>query len=994
MSNLKAHYQHKRVIMYLFILMASFCQIAYAQCLPPTAAEITSNNATCLSNGSITVNSVSEGGTENYEFALYSHDNQNLVKPWQSSNHLPGIGRGTYILRVRKVCAPGVSQEFTKEVTVGGNYIQPSISNVTINKNSKCNDGMLTVTGQGGNGAYQFALVNSINEPEPVSNYVRTPNASGVFDNLAAGEYYVRIYDECGSFATRTATIGQLAASDPFTENTVHLEYYPCDSMTYTFSNDLSNAAYLELGVPHEKKRFWIIHPNGTLDTVDYKSFFTSPYLLGPGPKFHLSKLGDYGTGPFPGTGGVWPKNYTIGYKDECGNIFTHTYTIQKPVLEWDIIANGAGDACGFRNYFVAYRNMGTAPGFTYVRLKDAHLSLSKDGGVTWEEPAIKSGAPSSFDYVNPFELATDTTYNICLRLCGVTTCKSVTTPSLGAISVEGWESSLESCPGLTGYYVTYIDNAIFPVSVEMVSGPSGQSFTPFSYESSFSVLNAQSTMFKDLVPGSYTFKFTDACGRTTNLNIDLTHPRLQYNIQEIVSNCTSGNMEIISSSGTGYWYNSYKPEHIGPRTTIRILNLDNTEALGSYDYDIYAQVSGANYIHSISAGILHTYLEIGKTYKVRVYDKIMGDVNTSCNFAETTFTWTGGSLDLSNSLAVNCPSNPAGTIAAVATGGSGYVYSLYKDSVNPANLIAGPQTSNIFNNIPSDNYVLTVQDNCGRGTQRNISFDETSNLPISYSSSTQPCVGSTFIMHSVNIPNATYRWLKDGNLIAGETTNSLTLSQVSLADAGIYTMEVVLGDCQVAQSTFNIDPGKCNQPLPVTLISFSGRYTESAVQLSWSTTEEVNSSKFEVEKSLDGKSWKRVGEIPAQGASISLHQYHLADYYPSSGVSYYRLKMIDQDNSYAYSRVISITIKDSTKPLFLTEIFPNPATDIIRIKTSEWKEVHKLEVFDVTGRIVMHITNPTDPSIIVSSLNNGTYILRLIKQNGETALNKFIIRR
>lgn len=985
-------YLYKGIKICLFIVLASFWQMAFSQCLPPTAVETTSTNSTCLSNGSINVTSVSGGSTENYEVALYSQDNLNLVKPWQSGTLLDNIGSGTYTLRVRVVCDPGISTVYTKQVIVGGNYVQPNVSNITVNRHSQCNDGKITVIGSGGQGQYTFALVPTLNEPEPVANYIVSPSSSRTFENLPAGTYYVRIYDECGSFSTRTATINSITTADPFTATNMYLEYFPCDSIAYRFDNLTRDFGTFQSNTVDKNKRFWIIHPNGTLDTLE--SFNNTLGSISFRAKFHVSKMGNYGTGLFPGTsGGIWPKNYTIGYKDACGNVYTHTYTIQKPEFEWDIAKSLGSDnnnTCSEEDYYIRYRLMGTAPGFRFVRLTDTQVSISKNGGTTWEN--VSTVFSTNGDYVSTFTLTRNSSLNICLRICGIASCKPFTVPAIGPISVSGWESSLHSCPGLSGYHISSVNDAIFPVSVQMISGPTGQSFVPFSYESFSTLLNAQSKMLTDLLPGSYTFRLTDACGRITNLNFNLSNPRQQIVVDEIVSNCASGNLEI-SSRGSGYWVNNYNSISNRNLTRVSILNLDNTNAIGTVSYS--ATGDGLNFIHSIPFSILNSNLQIGKTYKVRVYSTgAGGDAFTSCNFAETTFTWSGGGIDLSNSLAVICPPSTLGTIAAVASGGTGYTYSLYANSVDPSNLLRGPQSSNFFNNVPIGNFVLTAQDDCGRGTQKNISFDATSSLPIFYSSTTHPCPGSVFTISSITIPGASYRWFKDGNLITGATDSKLILSSVKLEDAGVYTVEATINSCQVSQSSLEINPSKCDEPLPVTLTYLSGSYNEGLVTLSWATADEINSSKFEVQKSIDGYLWNYLGEIAAHGESSTLQKYHFVDSEPVHGKSYYRLKMIDKNYSYEYSRAISIEIGDQNINDLLTEIFPNPATDILEIKSSDWNEITQLEVLDQTGQIILNVSEPKDPKLKVTGLKSGVYILRIIKRSGESAVNRFVIVR
>ena len=61
------------------------------------------------------------------------------------------------------------------------------------------------------------------------------------------------------------------------------------------------------------------------------------------------------------------------------------------------------------------------------------------------------------------------------------------------------------------------------------------------------------------------------------------------------------------------------------------------------------------------------------------------------------------------------------------------------------------------------------------------------------------------------------------------------------------------------------------------------------------------------MEKSLDGKEWKRFHEVEGNGFSSSIHEYTEYDMYPSPGINYYRLKQVDYDGKYEYSGHVNV---------------------------------------------------------------------------------------
>lgn len=117
--------------------------------------------------------------------------------------------------------------------------------------------------------------------------------------------------------------------------------------------------------------------------------------------------------------------------------------------------------------------------------------------------------------------------------------------------------------------------------------------------------------------------------------------------------------------------------------------------------------------------------------------------------------------------------------------------------------------------------------------------------------------------------------------------------------------------------------------PLPVELTTFTATADgPAAVRLAWATASEQNSQAFEIERSLDGRAFARVGTVAAAGSS-SARAYGFTDNQapitPNPQASlYYRLKQVDQDGTFHYSPVRVVTLTNSLAH-HLTA-FPNPA--------------------------------------------------------------------
>lgn len=94
--------------------------------------------------------------------------------------------------------------------------------------------------------------------------------------------------------------------------------------------------------------------------------------------------------------------------------------------------------------------------------------------------------------------------------------------------------------------------------------------------------------------------------------------------------------------------------------------------------------------------------------------------------------------------------------------------------------------------------------------------------------------------------------------------------------------------------------------PLPVQMISFKSRKEGVHNLLQWITASEKDSEKFEVERSLDGKNFKKIGEVRSVGTMNIVSNYEFKDYYPEASVVYYRLKQIDFNGEFEYSKMIA----------------------------------------------------------------------------------------
>ena len=112
--------------------------------------------------------------------------------------------------------------------------------------------------------------------------------------------------------------------------------------------------------------------------------------------------------------------------------------------------------------------------------------------------------------------------------------------------------------------------------------------------------------------------------------------------------------------------------------------------------------------------------------------------------------------------------------------------------------------------------------------------------------------------------------------------------------------------------------------PLPVELSSFTSNVNGRNVSLNWETKTEKNSYKFDIEKEASGANWESIGSVKAAVLSNSPKQYSFTDKNLQSGKYQYRLKMIDNDGSFQYSKIVETEVA-VPKDFAVSQNYPNP---------------------------------------------------------------------
>ncbi len=151
---------------------------------------------------------------------------------------------------------------------------------------------------------------------------------------------------------------------------------------------------------------------------------------------------------------------------------------------------------------------------------------------------------------------------------------------------------------------------------------------------------------------------------------------------------------------------------------------------------------------------------------------------------------------------------------------------------------------------------------------------------------------------------------------------------------------------------------------------------------VSWATSQEINTSKFEIEHSVDGVNFAKIGNQNAAGNSNSTSYYNFTHLKPVAGFNYYRIKQIDINGAYKYSVIVKVLNKNDIKE---TIIAPNPVADILNVVEPASIFIISMDVYDTKGSLLIHKNIQSDVqvySLPVSLLKMGNYILKINYKN------------
>lgn len=252
---------------------------------------------------------------------------------------------------------------------------------------------------------------------------------------------------------------------------------------------------------------------------------------------------------------------------------------------------------------------------------------------------------------------------------------------------------------------------------------------------------------------------------------------------------------------------------------------------------------------------------------------------------------------------------------------------------------------------------------------------------------------GTGYVLANVNPATGSPYTAPDGyqKLASIEFTLVDPNTPISATEISFRNTTEGTGNSIVLNSSFQqLNNGQSQSNLPVELVNFSvEKSSPRSTVLDWSTAMERNAEKYEIERAIGSNKFRTIGQVAAVGNSTELSDYSYEDVdIPLHGAEnyvYYRLKMIDFDGSFEYSRTEQVLFANNSDIL---TVFPNPTADQINIDLQE--ELEQVRVYNNQGVVVQEErTNtfsikelPTGMYKIEIKTQTNTYLRSVVKIN------------
>ncbi len=233
--------------------------------------------------------------------------------------------------------------------------------------------------------------------------------------------------------------------------------------------------------------------------------------------------------------------------------------------------------------------------------------------------------------------------------------------------------------------------------------------------------------------------------------------------------------------------------------------------------------------------------------------------------------------------------------------------------------------------------------------------------------------------------PNPTYITY---NFSVGENESSPVGNSLSFCGSFPNNTSVGLGNWTLNSNLSSAFSLNACMVVPIVLSKFEYNLNGNKVNLEWETSNEFNSDYYEIQRSVDGVKFEKIGVQKAAGNSITTKQYNFTDNNPNY-INHYRLKQVDLDGKITYSKILFVKVP-LANPI---KVLENPVKNILRLQLGfDEITVKHINIYDIMGRKVKTFSNQINfKTLDIANLTSGKYIIELYTNNGQMYNTQFI---
>lgn len=245
----------------------------------------------------------------------------------------------------------------------------------------------------------------------------------------------------------------------------------------------------------------------------------------------------------------------------------------------------------------------------------------------------------------------------------------------------------------------------------------------------------------------------------------------------------------------------------------------------------------------------------------------------------------------------------------------------------------------------------------------------------------------TTSIDGSVNVDGTTVN-TRNGTTKWGPTNSSLAnvrVDMLQIRPIDNYMLAATHGRGLFSSESLN---------LPVELDDFSGIKQSNSILLKWNTLSEQNNDYFEVQHAVDGLKFTTIGRVSGKGTTLDESLYSHSHRTYKEGVNYYRLKQVDFDGAYEFSKIISVVVNSQHSEISYA-LAPNPVSTEFNLNTNNNTEENiTVSLFNTAGELVDVLydnKSKTKISLSIGNLNlpRGMYFVQIQTESGKRQVIK-----